>query len=114
MEQEIKYLAGVGPKRAELLANELNIHTFSDLLYYFPFKHIDRTKFYAIKDIQPIDAYIQVRGRISSIRKEGTPHKERLVALLVDHSGTIELVFFKGIKYLSQSIKQGGDYVVFG
>jgi len=114
LEQEIKFLAGVGPRRAELLGKELNIRTFSDLLYFFPYKHIDRTKFYAIRDVEPADTYIQVRGRIASVRKEGVPHKERLIALLKDHTGTIPLVFFKGIKYLTQSIKQGGDYVVFG
>jgi len=114
LEQDVKFLAGVGPKRAELLGKELNINTFGDLLYCFPYKHVDRTKFYAIKDVQPVDTYIQMRGRIASIRKEGAPHKERLVALLTDHTGTIPLLFFKGVKYLSQSIKQGGDYVVFG
>ena len=114
LDQDIKFLAGVGPRRAELLGKELNIHTFGDLLYHFPYKHVDRTKFYAIREIQPVDTYIQVRGRIASVRKEGVPHKERLVALLTDHTGSIPLLFFKGIKYLSQNIKQGGDYVVFG
>jgi len=114
LEQDIKFLAGVGSRRAELLGKELDIHTFGDLLYFFPYKHIDRTKFYAIREIQPIDAYIQVRGRIASVCKEGAQHKERLVALLADHTGTIPLLFFKGVKYLSQSIKQGQDYVIFG
>ncbi|MDR1120434.1 MAG: ATP-dependent DNA helicase RecG [Dysgonamonadaceae bacterium] len=114
LEQDIKFLAGVGPRRAELFGKELNIHTFGDLLYCFPYKHIDRTKFYAIKDIQPVDTYIQVRGRIASVRKEGALHKERLVVQLSDHTGSISLLFFKGVKYLTQSIKQGGDYVVFG
>ena len=114
LEHEIKFLTGVGPRRAELLSKELNIHTFNDLLYYFPYKHIDRTKFYAIREVQPVDAYIQVRGRVASMRKEGVQHKERLIVQLVDHTGTIPLLFFKGIKYLTQSIKQGTDYVVFG
>ena len=114
LEQDVKFLAGVGPKRAELLAKEINVRTVEDLLYYFPFKHIDRTKFYAIRDIKPIDAYIQTRGRIKSIRKEGTSNKERLVALLTDNTGTIPIVFFKGVKYLSENIRQGNDYVVFG
>jgi ATP-dependent DNA helicase RecG len=114
LEQDIKFLAGVGPRRAELLGKELNVHTFGDLLYHFPYKHIDRTKFYTVREIQPIDAYIQVRGRITSIRKEGAQQKERLVAQLTDHTGSIPLLFFKGIKYLSQTIKQGGDFVVFG
>ena len=114
LEQDIKFLAGVGPRRAELLDKELNVHTFADLLYYFPYKHIDRTKFYAIREVQPADAYIQVRGRVASLRKEGVQHKERLIIQLADHTGTIPLLFFKGIKYLTQSIKQGDDYVVFG
>ncbi|MDR1156233.1 MAG: ATP-dependent DNA helicase RecG [Bacteroidales bacterium] len=114
LEQDIKFLAGVGPRRAELLGKELNIHTFGDLLHYFPYKHIDRTKFYAIKDIQPVDTYIQVRGRIASVQKEGVLQKERLVVQLSDHTGSIPLLFFKGVKYLTQNIKQGGDYVVFG
>ena len=114
LEQDIKFLPNVGPRRAEWFDKELNVRTFGDLLYYFPYKHIDRTKFYAIRDIRPMDAYIQVRGRIVSMRKEGVSHKERLVVQLADHTGTIPLLFFKGVKYLTQSIKQGGDYVVFG
>ncbi len=114
LEQDIKFLAGVGPKRAELLNKELHIQTFGDLLYYFPYKHIDRTKFYAIKDVQAIDAYIQVRGHITSMRKEGAIPKERLMVYLSDHTGTIPLLFFKGVRYLSQNLKIGGDYVVFG
>ena len=114
LKQDIKFLTGVGPKRAELLGKELNIHTYGDLMYHFPYKHIDRTKFYAIREIQSIDVYIQVRGRIASVGKEGTKQKERLVAHLTDHTGSIPLLFFKGIKYLSQNIKQGAEYVVFG
>jgi len=114
LEQNIKFLKGVWSKRAELLGKELYIHTFGDLLYHFPYKHVDRTKFYAIRDVQPADTYIQVRGRVASMRKDGAPNKERLVVLLTDHTGTIPLLFFKGVKYLSQTIKQDGDYVVFG
>ncbi len=114
LDQDIKFLAGVGPRRAELLGKELNIRIFGDLLYCFPYKHIDRTKFYAIREVQPVDTYIQVRGRVASMKKEGVTPKERLVVQLTDHTGSIPLLFFKGIKYLTQSIKQGGDYVVFG
>ncbi|MDR2040340.1 MAG: ATP-dependent DNA helicase RecG [Bacteroidales bacterium] len=114
LDQDIKFLASVGPKRADLLYKELNIQTFRDLLYYFPYKHIDRTRFYAIKDVTPVDAYIQIRGRIVTMHKEGIPHKERLIVQLSDHTGNIPLLFFKGVKYLTQSLKIGGDYVVFG
>ncbi|MDR1673791.1 MAG: ATP-dependent DNA helicase RecG [Bacteroidales bacterium] len=117
LEQDIKFLAGVGPKRAELLEKELNIRTFRDLLYDFPYKHIDRTKFYAIKDIPRVDAYIQFRGRIVGMKKESGgngSYRERLLVWVTDHTGTMELVFFKGLKYLSQNLKTGGDYVIFG
>ncbi len=114
LKQDIKYLAGVGAKRAELLNKELHIYTFGDLLYNFPYKYIDRTHFYTVSQVQSSDAYIQVRGRIASMKKEGIGNKERLVALISDHTGAIPAVFFKGVKYLSQRLKVGGDYVVFG
>ena len=98
LEQDIKFLTGVGPKRAEWLDKELHINTFRDLLYYFPYKYVDRTKFYTVKEIQPVGAYIQVRGRIVSMRKEGAVQKERLVVQFSDHTGTISLLFFKGIQ----------------
>ncbi|MDR0815602.1 MAG: ATP-dependent DNA helicase RecG, partial [Bacteroidales bacterium] len=88
--------------------------TFGDLLYYFPYKHIDRTKFYAIKEISDVDAYIQFRAKIASMRKEGTPRKERLIVWVSDHTGSVELIFFKGTKYLAERLKVGGDYVIFG
>ncbi|MDR0714088.1 MAG: ATP-dependent DNA helicase RecG [Bacteroidales bacterium] len=114
LEKEIKFLQGVGPKRAELLEKEADIRTFGDLLYYFPYKHIDRTRFYTIREIVPSDTFMQFRGRLTSMRKEGVPYKERLSVRMTDHTGSIELVFFKGLKYLLAKLKVGGDYVVFG
>ena len=76
LEQDIKYLKGVGPKRAELLNKELNIFTFGDLLYYFPYKYIDRSKFYKIKEIDTTLTFIQIRGKIISYRTEGPPRKK--------------------------------------
>ncbi|MDR1865003.1 MAG: ATP-dependent DNA helicase RecG [Bacteroidales bacterium] len=119
-EQDIKFLAGVGPKRAELLGRELNIRTFGDLLYYFPYKHVDRTRFYAIRDIPQTEAHIQFRGRITDMRRETSSSAEnasageRLSVTVADHTGNVRLIFFKGLKYLLQSLKTGGDYVVFG
>ncbi|MDR1667275.1 MAG: ATP-dependent DNA helicase RecG [Bacteroidales bacterium] len=114
LEKEIKFLPGVGPKRAELLEKEADIRTFGDLLYYFPYKHIDRTKFYAIREIVHSDTNIQFRGRLASMKKEGAYRNERLSVWMTDHTGSVELVFFKGLKYLLSKLKIGGDYVVFG
>ncbi|MDR3093330.1 MAG: ATP-dependent DNA helicase RecG [Bacteroidales bacterium] len=114
LEQEIKFLPGVGPARADLLEKEINVRTCADLLYYFPYKHIDRTKFYAIKEISDVDACIQFRAKIASMKKEGSPRKERLIIWVSDHTGSMELIFFKGLKYLSARLKVGSDYVIFG
>ena len=78
LDQDIKFLPGVGPKRAAVLNKELNIKTFGDLIYYFPFKYIDRTKFYKISEIHAQMPYIQLKGKIQSIESVGTGNKERL------------------------------------
>jgi len=113
MNTEITYLQGVGPNRAELLNKELNIYTIKDLLYYFPFKHIDRTKFYKISDISDDSSYIQIKGIIISLKTEGQKYKQRLIATFADQSGTIELVWFSGINYIKQSIKKNKEYILF-
>ncbi len=114
LDSEIKFLPGVGPKRAELLAKELDIHSFRDLLYHFPFKYTDRTKFYSIKDINTDEVFIQLKGRLQSAELVGIRQHQRLVAHFVDDTGTIELVWFKGIKWLRQSLKIGPEYILYG
>ncbi len=110
---EIKYLPGVGPKRALLLQSELGIFTFRDMLYTFPFRYVDRSRFHSIGEIDSNMAYIQLRGRITSIRTvEG--RGARLIASLSDGTGTIDLVFFKGIKWMQEKLKAGQEYIVFG
>ncbi len=113
MNTEITYLTGVGPKKAEILGKELEIFTVADLLYYFPFKHIDRTKFHRISDISDDSAHIQIKGIIISLKTEGQKYKQRLTATFADRSGTIELVWFSGISYIKQSIKKNTEYVLF-
>ena len=108
------YLQGVGPKRAETLSKELEIETVKDLLYYFPVKHIDRSRFHKIRDIHPDMPYIQIKGRITGFMLQGKKHKERLTARFSDETGTIELVWFKGIKWIGENLKTGKDYVIFG
>ncbi|WP_159517469.1 ATP-dependent DNA helicase RecG [Sunxiuqinia indica] len=114
LDQDIKFLPGVGPKRAELLKKELNINTFRDLLYYFPYKYIDRTKFHSIAEVRSNQAYIQVKGKIRSIELQGERHKQRLTAVFADETGVMDLVWFQGIKYIRENLLPGKTYVVFG
>ncbi|MBN1415893.1 MAG: ATP-dependent DNA helicase RecG [Bacteroidales bacterium] len=114
LETGIQYLKGVGPKRAELLGKELNIYTFRDLLYFFPYKYIDRSKFHTVKEIDTNLAYIQLKGRITGFRTEGSKYKQRLIARFTDDTGTMELVWFQGIHWVTRNIEAGKDYIIFG
>ena len=114
LQQEIKFLTGVGPKRAELLNKELRIYTFEDLLYYFPYKYIDRSKFYQIRDLKPELPHIQLKGKILGFEQIGGGRKKRLVAYFTDGTGTIELVWFKGLSYIQKSLELNKEYIVFG
>ena len=111
---DIKYLPGVGPKRADLLNKELEIHTYLDLLHYYPYKYIDRSKTYKISEIDGSMPYIQLRGRIVSYNTHGEGARRRLTALFSDGTGVIELVWFKGIRYIIERYKPGTEYTLFG
>ncbi|HUX54778.1 MAG TPA: ATP-dependent DNA helicase RecG [Williamwhitmania sp.] len=111
---ELKFLPGVGPKRAELLNKELQLATFRDLLYYFPFKYIDRSKFYAIAEIFDDQSYVQIRGKIVGFSFVGEGRGKRLVASFTDGRSVAELVWFKGIKWIQPKLKVNVPYVVFG
>ena len=113
-QQEIKYLPGVGPKRAELLSKELNVRTFEDLLYYFPYKYIDKSKLYTIKELTPEMPYIQIKGKIQGFEIVGAGSKKRLVAFFSDGTGRMELVWFKGLNYIQKSLELNHEYIVFG
>jgi ATP-dependent DNA helicase RecG len=113
-EQEIKYLKGVGPKRAELLEKELGIHTCRDLLFFFPYKYIDRSRIYTIKEIDTSQAFIQLKGKITHFRMEGQRYKQRLVAVFTDGTGTIELVWFQGSQWVTRNYLPNIEYIVFG
>lgn len=112
--QDIKFLTGVGPKKAELLNSELGIYTFHDLLYYFPYKYVDRTKFFTVREIDGNMPYVQILGKILSFDKVGEGAKARLSAVFADKTGTVELVWFKGIKWVQQNIVKDKPYVLFG
>src|SRR4030043_113166 len=114
LDSNITYLPGVGPKKAELLNNELNIFTYRDLLYYFPYKYIDRTRFYSIAELDPDLPYVQVKGVIMGYSVEGRGTGKRLVADFRDETGTIKLVWFKGTRWITGSYTPGVEYIVFG
>ena len=112
---EIKFLPGVGPKRAELLSKELNIETFGDLFYFLPYRYVDKSRIYSIREVQPTMAYIQIRALVRSINKIGTnPHNYRLSIIVQDGTGEMELVYFKGIKWIESKIEVGKEYIIFG
>lgn len=112
--QDIKFLPGVGPKRAELLKKELKIESFGDLLYYFPYKYIDRTKFYKIREINAQMPHIQVKGKIISFELAGSGPKQRLTASFQDETGWMELIWFQGIKWQKENLKVNTTYTIFG
>jgi ATP-dependent DNA helicase RecG len=114
LDTNITYLQGVGPKRAELLNNELNIFTFRDLLYYFPYKYIDRTRFYKIAELDPDLPFVQIRGIIRGYSTEGHGAGKRLVADFQDETGTLKLIWFKGGKWITGNFSPGIEFIVFG
>lgn len=112
--QDIKYLQGVGPQRAELLANELNIRTLGDLLSYYPYKYVDRSRIYRISELSSNMPYIQVCGEILSFEQLGEGGAKRLIAHFSDGSGVIDLIWFQGIKYATKNYDCHKPYIVFG
>ena len=111
---DIKFLSGVGPKRAEMLAKQLDIHSFRDLLYYFPFRYIDRSSIYKIANLQGDMPYIQLKGRFLGFTAHGEGARRRLHALFNDGSGTIEVVWFNRVKYIQENYHTGVKYILFG
>ena len=115
LDSDIKFLPGVGPKRAELLSSELNIKCFRDMLFFFPFRYIDRTKIYSISEVESSMSFIQLRGKITRVNIIGEKGPaRRLVATLSDSTGVIDLIFFKGIKWIKDKVKVNHEYIVFG
>ncbi len=114
LETPIAYLKGVGPQRAELLSKELGITTFLDLLYFFPFRYIDRTRFYKINQIDPTINSVQVLGRLIKLTAIGEGRKRRLVGQLKDDTGIVELIWFQSVRWLEKNLSVGSVYIVFG
>ncbi|MBP7496795.1 MAG: ATP-dependent DNA helicase RecG [Bacteroidales bacterium] len=114
LDTAIEYLKGVGPQRGEMLRKELNIFKFEDLLNYFPFRYVDRSKFNKVNEVASDTNFYQIKGKIRNIRLHGERRTTRMTATLVDETGAIELVWFQGFKWLKDKFKQEPEYVVFG
>lgn len=115
LQSNIEFLKGVGPRRAEILKREFNIFTFYDLLYYFPFRHVDKATVYQISDIQSEGNYMQFRGNILGYQILGDGRSKRLSAQFTDGTGTMELVWFNGIKWMEDVLsKNHTNVLIFG
>ncbi len=114
LETPIEYLKGVGPARAEVLKSEVRVFTFADLLTFFPFRYVDRSKFYLISAIRDESTYIQLKVKLENKQSVGKLHAQRLIATVRDESGTVELVWFQGGKWISDRLIIGKEYIVFG
>ena len=115
LSQDIKFLPGVGPNRKKMLSNELGIETYGDLLEYYPYKYVDRSKVYTIHELTGDMPFVQVVGRIMSFETFPMgPRKERVVAHFTDGTAICDLTWFNGGKYAKQNYKVGIDYLVFG
>lgn len=115
LEQDITYLPGVGPHRKEILSGQLNIRTWRDLLEYYPYKYVDRTKVYAIRELNGDMPFVQVKGKILSFEEFAMGNrKKRVVAHLSDGTGVADIVWFHGSQYVYKNYKAGDEYIVFG
>jgi ATP-dependent DNA helicase RecG len=114
LQTPIDYLKGVGPNRADLLRSELGIHTYQDLINLFPNRYIDRTQFYKINQLQRNNADVQVIGQIVDVKEVPQKRGKRLAATFKDETGDMELVWFRGHKWIRESLKFDKDYVIFG
>ncbi len=110
----IDYLKGAGPARADLLRKELGIRTLADLANFFPNRYIDRTQFFEIKQLQQNSSEVQIIGKITQLKTVQQKRGSRLVATFLDETGTMELVWFRGVKWIKESLKVNIPYVAFG
>ncbi len=114
LQTPIEFLKGVGEKRGAVLRKEFNIQTFNDLLYYFPYRHIDKSHVYHVRDIVNDGGYILLRGTIGNIRIVGQMRAQRLTAQFTDETGSVELVWFNGIRWVQDVLKSRKEFVIFG
>lgn len=113
-ETPVEYVKGVGPARAEMLKQELQIFTFHDLLQYYPFRYVDRSKFYKAAEVDENMPYVQLRGRIINVQSHGGKRTIRMNATFVDETGEIDLVWFNGFKWIREKLESAREFIVFG
>ncbi len=114
LDTAIEYLRGVGTVKADMLKKELAIHTFGDLLYAFPYRYVDKTKFHKINELSEESGEVQLKGILRKLDVMGEGGKRRLVGRLRDETGVVELVWFQGVYWLEKNLKVGAPYVAFG
>ena len=114
---DIKFLQGVGDKRASLLNSQISVRTFRDLLYFFPFRYNDRTKYHKISELKEFtstSSYVQVKARLQSIREIGVGRKSRLSATFCDETGLVEAVWFNRAEWIKKTLIPNNEYIIFG
>ncbi len=114
LDSNITYLKGVGPRKAELLKKELGINSFNDFLHYFPFRYVDKSKIFKVSDITSDNAYFQLVGRVTNLTKVGDKRAKYITATFTDDTGSIQLIWFRGIQWVLNRFIPGKKYVIFG
>ena len=115
LDQDIMYLPGVGPRRKEILSKELDIRSWRDLIEYYPYKYVDRSRIYTVREMTGDMPFVQLKGKIVSFEEyDQGARKKRIVAHFTDGTSFVDLVWFNGSKYIYDNYKVGVEYVVFG
>ena len=114
LQTPIEFLKGVGPKRGELLRKDASVSTYYDMLTYYPFRHVDRSRFMPIAEINSENIYLQIRGKIVDVQLLGQGKASRLVVTVRDNTGTIDLIWFQGISWVKDKFTLGSEWVIFG
>ncbi len=114
LSSKLEFLKGIGPAKAELLNKELNIHSVEDLLNHFPFRYVDKTKIQKISELTGEEDYVQLKGTITQMQLLGTGRAKRLTAQFTDQTGMIELVWFQGVKWVTEMLKKNTEYILYG
>ena len=114
LNQSIEFVKGVGPVRSKLLGEELNLKTIKDLIDFYPFRYIDRSRFYKIEEIPKNQSEVQIIGKIKSIRRTKVRYRDRLNCELYDDTGKIDLIWYRGFNWVEESLKINDEYVVYG
>jgi ATP-dependent DNA helicase RecG len=114
LDTPIEFAKSVGPSRAKAFKSEIGVFSFEDLLHYFPFRYVDKSKFHRVADVVSDAAHVQLKGRVVNIEEVGSPRNKRLVATFEDDSGQIDLVWFKGGSWIKPTLAQGKQLIIFG